>query len=110
MKSTQADTISQLNDRCRRSIPHSQCYLTPGVISAFGDNLSPVLDAVRGFDAFTRDNDPYGENDFGKVVVAGISLFWKIDTYQDATLTHGADDPLSPQAVRVITIMRVEEY
>jgi Protein of unknown function (DUF3768) len=31
------------------------------------------------FDAFTTDNDPCGERDFGSFLLDGEKLFWKID-------------------------------
>ena len=34
---------------------------------------------VSHFDAFTPDNDPYGEHDFGSIDLDGEKLFWKID-------------------------------
>jgi Protein of unknown function (DUF3768) len=67
-----------------------------------------ALAAVQRFDAFTPDNDPYGEHDF--VTLDGEKLFWKIDTYADGSLTHGAEDPTDPAAMRVLTIMLAEEY
>ena len=104
------EPIAALNDRCRKSIQHSRCYMTQGVIALAKENLNALLKAVREFDAFTPDNDPYGEHDFGAFEFAGQRLFWKIDTYADDSLTYGAEDPLSPKAVRVITIMRTDEY
>ena len=38
--------------------------------------------AVASFAAFTEDNDPYGEHDFGAFHLSGDKLFWKIDTYE----------------------------
>ena len=105
-----AERIAALNDRCRKSVPHAQCYLTQSVIVLAQENLNALLKAVRDFSAFMPDNDPYGEHDFGAFEFAGQRLFWKIDTYADASLTYGAEDPLSPKAVRVITIMRADEY
>jgi hypothetical protein len=48
--------------------------------------------AVRGFDAFTEDNDPHGEHDFGSFCLAGERLFWKID-YYSKDLRSGSEDP-----------------
>lgn len=31
------------------------------------------MDGVQGFDAFTPDNEPYGEQDFGALNVSGVS-------------------------------------
>ena len=43
------------------------------------DNLPDLLDQVRRFDAFTPDNDPYGEHDFGSFIHDDINIFWKFD-------------------------------
>jgi len=32
---------------------------------------------VRAFDAFTNDNDPHGEHDFGAIDEGGVRCFWK---------------------------------
>ena len=105
-----AEPIAALNDRCRLSIPHGRCYLTRGVMTLAHENLSALLKAVREFNAFTPDNDPYGEHDFGAFEFADERLFWKIDTFADASLTYGADDPLDPKAVRVLTLLLADEY
>jgi len=68
------------------------------------------LALVRRFDAFTPDNDPHGEHDFGSFTHQRHKLFWKIDTY-DATCEFGAEDPADPtRTTRVLTIMLAEEY
>jgi hypothetical protein len=70
-----------------------------------------VFAAVAAFDTFTTDNDPYGEHDFGKVVVEGETLFWKIDYSDKRDPDLGADDPADAATTeRVLTIMLAEEY
>ena len=65
---------------------------------------------VRAFDAFTDDNDPHGEHDFGSVDEGGVRCFWKIDCYDRAT-EFGSPDPTdSAVTTRVLTIMRADEY
>ena len=66
--------------------------MTRGVASLPEGELAAVLNAVRTFDAFTQDNDPHGEHDFGKVEVGGSSYFWKIDAY-DLQCEFGSEDP-----------------
>jgi hypothetical protein len=32
---------------------------------------------VKAFNDFTKDNDPYGEHDFGHFEIAGDTFYWK---------------------------------
>jgi hypothetical protein len=69
-----------------------------------------ALALVRRFDAFTPDNDPHGEHDFGSFTHQGRKLFWKID-YYDKACEFGSEDPADPsKTTRVLTIMLAEEY
>jgi hypothetical protein len=99
--------IALLNDTHRRSL--ARCFVTAGVTARF-PKISTLLEYVRSFDAFTPDNDPYGEHDCAGFTVGGVTLIWKIDTFADHSLTTGADDPLAPGVVRVLTVMLAEEY
>ena len=73
-------------------------------------NLDEVLNAVREFDAFTVDNDPYGEHDFGKIEIGGEVIFWKFD-YYDLKYTYASPDAADETVtVRVLTIMLASEY
>jgi len=81
-----------------------------GHIALSQADQSAIREKVETFDAFTPDNDPYGERDFGAFEHNGEKIFWKID-YYDATLTYGSEDPSDPQqTVRVLTIMLASEY
>ena len=101
--------IRELNDSFRKSSARD-VYLTRGVAALAQGDRSRAIELVRVFDAFTPDNDPHGEHDFGSFVVSGRKLFWKID-YYDLALASGSDDPADPQKTRrVLTIMLAEEY
>jgi hypothetical protein len=66
--------------------------------------------AVAQFGAFTFEDDPYGEHDFGAFDLAGQRLFWKID-YYDQDLQFGSPDPADPAVTRrVLTILLASEY
>jgi len=65
--------------------------------------------AVQTFTTFTEDNDPYGEHDFGKLELLGVTYFWKIDYYASAECRLGGD-PYSEPVYRVLTVMRADEY
>ena len=69
-----------------------------------------VLQKVRAFDAFTSDNDPYGEHDFGAFDFEGKRIFWKWD-YFDKLNQYLSPDPTSINMTnRVLTVMLAEEY
>ena len=74
------------------------------------DAILKIDQAIAAFDAFTADNDPYGEHDFGAFEVGNDRLFWKID-YYDLSLTGHSPDAADPSVTtRVLTIMLAEEY
>jgi hypothetical protein len=76
-----SSVIAQLNDQLRCHARGGQVAITSGVID-LGPGIVPlVMEAVRSFDQFSPDNDPYGEHDFGAVNVLGHRVFWKIDLY-----------------------------
>jgi hypothetical protein len=105
--------IRDLNDDFRRSVfarPKGRVLVTSGV-NGFGPGFAfEVMTQCARFDAFTDDNDPHGEHDFGEFEVKGRKLFWKID-YYDIDMEHGSDDPADPdKTTRVITVMLAEEY
>lgn len=98
--------IAALNDAARRSV---MSYMTSaGVTSLEPSIVGDIYTAVRNFNRFTEDNDPYGEHDFGSLKVHGQRIFWKID-YYDEDLKYWCD-PLDSKCRRVVTIMLAEEY
>jgi hypothetical protein len=106
-----SNRIRVLNDAFRKGGQVSGCWmLTPGVAALGPEAMIHVMRLVRAFDAFTPDNDPYGEHDFGAFTFAGERLFWKID-YYDLSLSNGSDAPEDASVtVRVLTIMLGSEY
>jgi Protein of unknown function (DUF3768) len=55
--------------------------LTQGVDSLPADTKARLLTAVRSFNNFTKDNDPYEEHDFGSIELEGVTYFFKHDYY-----------------------------
>ncbi len=100
-----ATKIAVLNDEFRKAIPTS-VTITNGVYGL--PNLHGLMKAVRDFDRFTEDNDPYGEHDFGSLDWHGEMVFWKID-YYDQALEYGKD-PLDVECKRVLTVLLASEY
>ena len=84
--------------------------ITPGVKERGTAFVQEVMKAIEQFDAFTEDNDPYGEHDFGSVEIDGHTVFWKID-YYDSSLEFGSQDPADELVTkRVMTVMLDSEY
>jgi Protein of unknown function (DUF3768) len=102
--------IAFLNDGLRRTFARGKVMMTAGVAALPEDALTQVLERVRHFDEFTKENDPHGEHDFGSFELAGVSYFFKIDYYA-LDMEGGSEDPSDPsKTVRVLTIMRADEY
>ena len=108
MPDANAAKIRVLNDQARRSFKGCRVVITQGV-QAMSD-VPSILDLVRWFDAFTPNNDPYGEHDFGVIKLNGNTFFWKFDCY-DVDLQMHSPDPGDPTVTtRVLTIMLADEY
>ena len=109
-RAARAMRIRQLNDDLRAYAADGTISVTSGIADLGTAAVMRVLAAVAGFDAFSADNDPYGEHDFGSVAVDGRRIFWKIDYYSLDRLA-GSPDPADPAVTaRVLTIMLAEEY
>jgi len=112
MKATliKAQRIRDLNDELRRTFLGGHVVFTAGVAAMAADRRRSLLRMIRKFDDFTPDNDPHGEHDFGSIDEHDVSCFWKID-YFDQTMNFGSPDAADPAVtVRVLTIMRADEY
>ncbi|MBV8979133.1 MAG: DUF3768 domain-containing protein [Alphaproteobacteria bacterium] len=110
MNTARTNRIRDLNDAFRKSLAGGQGFFTDEAAAMGPEFMAAALSAVRSFNAFTIDNDPYGEHDFGSVTVGEEKAFWKID-YYDTSLCYGSNDPADPaQTTRVITIMLAHEY
>jgi hypothetical protein len=102
--------IAELNDLLRTTFITGKVLMTSGIRSLPEATQSCIVEAVQTFTAFTPDNDPHGEHDFGAVTIDGEKIFWKIDYYAP-DMMHGSEDPSDPQQTRrVLTIMLAGEY
>jgi hypothetical protein len=79
--------------------PGNRVVATRGVAALGAGTFLRIVLAVRDFDTFTEDNDPYGEHDFGSFMLDGQKFFWKIDFYNGMEGIR-----------RLLTIMRADEY
>jgi len=102
--------IRELNDNLRSTFTGGRVVMTDGVGALPENERAQLLERVRRFDEFTRDNDPHGEHDFGSVELAGQTYFFKLD-YYTPDMEGGSEDPADPEkTTRVLTIMRADEY
>ena len=97
-----AEQISIKNDEYRKRLSGCKVLLTSAL--AHSEDKGLVLEAVRNFHTFNRDNDPYGEHDFGSLEINGTTYFWKFDYYDDTYECFQEDGH------RVLTIGRMDEY
>ena len=121
---SRAERIARLNDLARRAMGIACVVVATEDIRALPEaDQSRLRELVETFDAFTLDNDPYGERDFGVIwqgldgvwstlrpAEIAVTVFWKIDAY-DRDLRFGSEDPADPVVTRrVLTIMLASEY
>ena len=84
--------------------------MTLGIQALGVEGVARVLAAVAAFDAFTGDNDPYGEHDCAILAVDGIEVLFKID-YYDRDLVYHSPNPSDPTVTqRVMVVMLAAEY
>ena len=107
---TGADTlrIRELNDQARQTLTGCRVLVTPGVREL--DATPAILGVVQLYSAFTPDNDPYAEHDFGSFRFAGETIFWKFDYYDLDFTIHSPDAADPAVTARVLTILLGSEY
>ncbi len=102
--------IRYLNDLLRCQGIGGQVMVTAGIDALGPETVLRIVKAVADFTDFNKDNDPHGERDCARLAVGELSILFKID-YFDRTMTMHSPDPAEPAAtVRVLTIMRSDEY
>jgi hypothetical protein len=101
--------IAFLNDGLRRTFSRGRVVMTAGVAALPEEILAQVLEQVRHFDEVTKDNDPYGQHDFGNFYFDGQDYFSKID-YYSPDMQGGSEDPADPEKTTRVMTMRADEY
>jgi hypothetical protein len=106
--------LAQANDGFRKALGRSADYpgrtvLTQGVAALPAPAVFAALNAIAEVDAFTADDDPYGEHDFGSIKTGGLKLFWKVDYFADSDCAFAAEAP-ETGCFRVMTVMLADEY
>lgn len=102
--------IRELNDRLRKAGRGGIVLMTNGIAALGSERVNAVFAAIAQFDAFTSNNDPWEEHDCASLKVDGIRILWKIDYYDRDRQFHSPDPSDSKVTVRVLTVMRSDEY
>lgn len=104
------EQIRKLNDEARTTGKGAEYFVTAGVSALPFLDYIHVIGLMKGFDAFTEENDPHGEHDFGAFDYKGVKYFWKFD-YYDREHKYHSPDPSDPEVTRrVLTLMTASEY
>ena len=110
MTTRHIQTIRRINDLLRTTLLTGRVALTQGIMALSQADRDAILAKVRAFDAFTPDNDPHGEHDFGAFSHGGVRVFWKIDYYAPHTELASEDPADRGKTRRVLTVMLADEY
>ena len=102
--------IRRLNNELRVHGRGGMVLVTNGIAGLDPSAINQILAAVASFDSFNPDNDPHGEHDCAILKVAGIEVLWKIDYYDRSRRFHSPDAADPKVTVRVLTVMRADEY
>ena len=102
--------IRELNDALRRHGTGGRIVMTAGIQALGQAAVNEIINKVRAFNNFTKDNDPWGEHDCALLTVSGNRIMYKID-YFDRDLQYASSDPADAlKTCRVMTILLAEEY
>lgn len=106
----ETEKIAALNDAFRKTFRGGRIMMSASVDGLPDCVKANALLEVATFKEFTKDNDPYGEHDFGAFELVGRRFFWKID-YYDKQCSMGSENPADPDnTTRVLTLMLAEDY
>lgn len=101
--------IRELNDNLRKHGVGGRIVATRS-LALDQERLGQVIAAVRAVDYVRPGDDPYDEHDFVPVEIEGQRYYAKID-YYDTDMAFASEDPADPdKTVRVMTLMRADDY
>lgn len=104
------EMIRRLNDEARRSFKNVQVMLTLGIRMKSEKEVADILEHVRTFNNFNKNNDVYGEHDYLSFDYKGEKIIAKID-YYDQNYRYISKNPADPTMTnRVLTIMTGSEW
>ncbi len=111
--------VADLNDQLRKDMftgnmlkKHNlknKIVLTPGIAGLNLIDKEKVFASVKYYGNFTKNNNPWGEKDFGSFNFKKETFNWKIDYYDNDMKYHSPDKTDPDKTIRVLTIMKAEE-
>ena len=107
---TKSAAIAKLNDAFCQTFNGGRVMRTDGVAALSKEVQQKLIAEVKAFSKFEKGNDPYCEHDFGSIKLEGAAFFWKIDYYDLAMSQHSVDPANEEATLRILTIMRADEY
>ena len=110
MAANHTKKIRELNDALRTTLTGGKVMFTQGVRALGDEAQQQIIEALKNFDNFNANNDPYGEHDFGMITIDVNDLIFKIDYYDLDLAVHSPDAADPTVTTRVLTIMLAEEY
>ena len=119
-KQITARKVADLNDQLRKDMftgnmlkKHNlknKLVMTPGITGYNLKDKEKIFASVKYYGNFTKDNNPWGEKDFGAFNFKKEKYNWKIDYYDNTMSFHSPDKTDPDKTVRVLTIMKASEY
>ncbi len=108
------EAIAKQNDAFRKMILLDESVgrwvVTRAVYAEGPAFVAACILAVRKFEDFTEEMDPYGERSMGRLEPEGKTVWFKIDLY-DVDYEGGSDDPSEvTKTRRVLTILFPSDY
>ena len=107
MNKIKSKTIAAQNDTFRKTFCGGKVLLTCGISALSLMQQAEIINKVKNFNNFTRDNDGH---DFGCFDYHGRQIFWKIDLYDVNYEFYSPQPDDETQTNRALTIMFAEEY
>ena len=111
--------VADLNDQLRKDMftgnmlkKHNlknKIVLTPGIAGLNLIDKEKVFASVKYYGNFNKNNNPWGEKDFGNFNFKKETFNWKIDYYDNDMKYHSPDKTDPDKTIRVLTIMKAEE-
>ena len=102
--------MQRLNDAFRQTFNGGKVVLTKNISILPSEELSAIVHKVQTYNNFNKDNDPYGEHDFGSFEHNGNTIFWKIDYYDSEYCFFSNNPACASSTNRVLSIMFAYEY